>query len=81
MYIFIFIVHLFFFVHVHLFGLWVLEIYIQWKKCTSLLFVFQFFSSFAFFFSWTTLHFLSVSYSLLDCSDQMSCLCTEGKGF
>ena len=47
-----------FFVHVHLVGLWVLEIYIQWKKCTSLLFFFNFFSSFAFFFSWTTLHFL-----------------------
>ena len=49
MYIFIFMVHLSFFIHVHLFGLWVLEIYIQWKKCTSLLFVFQYFFFFCFF--------------------------------
>ena len=56
---FLFLWFICFFVHVHLFGLWVLEIYIQWKKCTSSLFVFQFFfSSFAFFFPWTTLHFL-----------------------
>ena len=74
MYIFIFMVHLF--------GLWVLEIYVQWKKCTSLLFVFQFFFLLLLFsFLGQLCIFLSVCYSLLDCSDQMSCLCTEGKGF
>ena len=50
MYIFIFMVLLF--------GLWVLEIYIQWKKLHLYFLFFNFFSSFAFFFSWTTLHFL-----------------------
>ena len=48
------------------------------EKMYIFTFCFSIFFSFAFFFSWTTLHFLSVCYSLLDCSDQMSCLCTEG---
>ena len=80
MYIFIFMVHLFFCSCSFVWSLGFRNIY-SVEKMYIFTFCFSIFFLLLFSFLGLLCIFWSVCYSLLDCSDQMSCLCTEGKGF